>query len=111
MSGDVDVMFRRLAARGYFEIHPAEMTNHVSDGHGGTISERPRPAVWVQWWPRGQRGNPFCSRSCTRRTIGEALEDLLARTEHEYRSIEDAVADKAFARDVGRWLVEVAATR
>jgi hypothetical protein len=51
----VDVAWRRLNARGHAEVH------------GG------RDWPVVLWWPRGQRGNPFCQRTFPAPVLGAAL--------------------------------------
>ena len=98
---DLDTDFRRLAARGHFQIQPAviyEKTGtEVRDGRKWEVSE-PRFRVGLTWWPRGQGpgrksgGNPFCQRDFTGTTVAEVLARAVEATRPQEHSLESLVS-------------------
>lgn len=95
---DLDVLFRRLSARGYFEITPSALSVPVgtetnTEGRVREVS-RTVPAIRLLWAPRGQgvpggdnRFNPFCSRAWTARTLAEVLRRAVADTAPPWRPL------------------------
>lgn len=115
----IDALFRRLAARGYFEIVATDMWTPERDtievdaeGRRWTIHTT-QPAVGIRWAPRGQGGprgpfrfNPFCSRFFEARTLEEALVMAVEATAPSWDSLDSIVAHRlAYVEDVGRALV------
>lgn len=91
----VDSDFRRLAARGRFEILPwfrNVKTGVQYDGSGRPweISET-QLVVGLVWAPNGQWGNGWASKSVETTTIAEALTLMLEKSRPTERRIEDLV--------------------
>lgn len=102
----VEALFRRLAARGYFEVSPGDYSVDVDcpggaecDWAGSVHSHsEPRPGVCLTWAPKGQaarsgpaRWNPFCTRSIVRPTLQEALAVMEEATRPRWGTLEDNV--------------------
>lgn len=110
---EADVLFRRLAARGYFEITPLDRsvaagTETDSEGRIWEISKVER-VVRLLWAPAGQGGpggdnrfNPFCSRAWTAPTLPEVLAKAVEATRPPEHSLETLV---------DHWLYEKGSTR
>lgn len=97
---DVDVLFRRLAARGYFEIRPSDVPVRTFKVDGGTVTEY-APGVAVVWAPRGQGGplglyrfNPLVARRFEARSVVEALRTAVDQTSPPSWSIDMLAAEK-----------------
>jgi hypothetical protein len=104
---DADVLFRRLAARGYFEVAPTDYS--VPDHHDETCEpdcrwehSRLLPGVGITWAPKGQGGpiggrsrfNFMCSRGVVRPTLLEALEAMVDLTRPSEHDVETLAANK-----------------
>lgn len=95
---DLDELFRRLSARGYFEITPSsrQVPAGAETDAEGRVREtwRTEAAVRLQWAPRGQgspggdnRFNSFCSRAWTGRTVAEVLRRAVEDTAPPWRPL------------------------
>jgi hypothetical protein len=89
----IDDLFRRLAARGRFEIVPTDVAVEVDhDPECGPTCHaqhfEPRFAIGIGWAPRGQWGNPLCSLFVTRSTLEQALTAMVDLTIPPRASIE-----------------------
>lgn len=97
MTAGVDVMLRRLAARGYFEITPWD---------GWRADGTPGRGVHLAWGPRGQASaqgfNPFCSRAWTGRSLAEVLDLALEATAPRWCSLESLVDHMLYEQDQAR---------
>jgi hypothetical protein len=93
---EADRLFRRLAARGYFEISTTTMPRPIPTPPGETGSWTVAvPAVVVTFAPHGQGGrrgfNPFCTSSFVRSTLTQALLAAVEATAPRWESIDSAV--------------------
>lgn len=102
----VDQMFRRLAARGYFEITAGEQVDARWTSTEGTQWTTYKHAVVIAWAPTGQGGprgphrfNPFCSRSFVASTLDEALRQALDATAPPLHPLDDLVAHRTVERE------------
>jgi hypothetical protein len=97
---DVDALFRRLAARGYFEMYPTGYSVPDCRWEHSTSA----PGVGITWAPTGQGGptggrnrfNFMCSRGVIRPTLTEALEAMVEVTRPPEHDIEMLAAHKRY---------------
>jgi hypothetical protein len=96
----IDLLFRRLRARGYFEIFPGG--DHVVGAHEPDCAEdcpmthyTPVDLVGIRWAPTGQAGgrgplrfNPFCTRVVLCPSLAEALEEMVRLTAPPARDLD-----------------------
>lgn len=92
LRSEADELFRRLAARGSFQIRPSARYvpagTETDEAGREWKTSRPEFVLSLRWWPRGQDGNPFCQRGFAGTTLLEVLREAVKVTAPPWEDID-----------------------